>query len=288
VLKQSAFPDFFFESCEDFTVGDEKRPFHQVSVLRKQGNRLVFGHRGELVFQSELAVIVARGVEKRLEVAAIGNERCLELRNGRWSFANGFGLVRDFMFGEPFECLSAGIAVFINIKRWHGQNLACLRSLCKARLAVMKSILLEKIRSDLRASLERLVKAAQEAHAAATDPGSKAEGKYDTRSLEASYLAAGQARQVDELANSLRIFESLQLEKFQITDPIDSGALVEVELRGESIDFLLVPVSGGRVVFHEGMEITLLSPESGLYRKLLGMRVGEELDEPPLRVTEVS
>lgn len=152
----------------------------------------------------------------------------------------------------------------------------------------MKSVLLEKIRSDLRASLERLAKAAQEAHAAATDPGSKAEGKYDTRSLEASYLAAGQARQVDELAESLRIFESVRFEDFQITDEIDRGALVEVDLRGETTYFLLVPTCGGRAIVHDGLEITLLSPESGLYRKLLGMRLGDELDEPPLRVTEVS
>ena len=57
----------------------------------------------------------------------------------------------------------------------------------------MKSTLLEKIRMELKASLEGLTKAALDAHAAATDPGSKAESKYDTRSLEASYLAAGQA-----------------------------------------------------------------------------------------------
>lgn len=152
----------------------------------------------------------------------------------------------------------------------------------------MKSLLVEQIRSELRASLERLARAAQEAHAAATDPGSKAEGKYDTRSLEASYLAAGQARQVDELAAALRIFEGLQLPDFDLSDEIDSGALVEVELRGETLWFLLVPASGGMSVSHEGMEITLLTPESGLYRTLLGMRFGDESDEPPLRVTDVS
>ena len=124
-----------------------------------------------------------------------------------------------------------------------------------------------------------------EAHAAATDPGSKAEGKYDTRSLEASYLAAGQARQVDELAESVRIFEAARAAGFRNGRPeIDAGALVEVDHAGEISFFLLVPTSGGMVVSHEGREITLLTPESGLYRKLLGMRVGESLDEPPLMV----
>ncbi len=58
----------------------------------------------------------------------------------------------------------------------------------------MKSDLVELICGELSATLERLTKAAQAAHEAATDPGSKAESMYDTRSLEESYLATGQAR----------------------------------------------------------------------------------------------
>ena len=145
----------------------------------------------------------------------------------------------------------------------------------------MKSELLTRIRVELRARLDRLSRAAFEAHAAATDPGSKAEGKYDTRSLEASYLAAGQARQVDELAESVRVFETLSLPDFAMGDEIDAGALVEVRLNGETTLFLLVPASGGLVIAHQGLEITLLTPESALYRNLLEMRVGESLDAPP-------
>ncbi len=152
----------------------------------------------------------------------------------------------------------------------------------------MKSLLLDHIRAELRARLERLSKAAYEAHAAATDPGSKAEGKYDTRSLEASYLAAGQARQVDELAESVRIFEALSLPDFEMDAGIDAGALVEADLNGETAHFLLVPAAGGMVIWRDGREITLLTPESALYRKLSGMRAGETLDVPALRVVEVS
>lgn len=149
----------------------------------------------------------------------------------------------------------------------------------------MKSQLLERVRAELRSQFERLTKAAQEAHAAATDPGSKAEGKYDTRSLEASYLAVGQARQVEELAESLRIFEGLALPSFHENDEIDAGALVTVDLNGETSCFLLVPTSGGLVIEHDGLEVTLLTPASGLYRSLLEMRVGDTLDAPVMRVT---
>ena len=151
----------------------------------------------------------------------------------------------------------------------------------------MKIRLLEKIRSDLRAQLARLAKAAYEAHAAATDPGSKAESKYDTRNLEASYLAAGQARHVDELAASLHTFEALTLVDFGPSQAIDAGAFVQVRLHGEVAYFLLVPTAGGMEIQHEGMEITLLSPESPLYRNLLGMRSGESLEMPALTITEI-
>lgn len=152
----------------------------------------------------------------------------------------------------------------------------------------MKSALLAQIRNELRTRLDVLTRAAMEAHAAATDPGSKAEGKYDTRSLEASYLAAGQARQVDDLAEAVRIFEALTLPEFAMDERIDAGALVEVDLEGETSHFLLVPASGGLVVSHEGLEITLLTPASALYQKLLGLGVGDSLDEPPMMVTEVA
>ena len=152
----------------------------------------------------------------------------------------------------------------------------------------MKATLLETIRRELRARLHRLAHAAMDAHAAATDPGSKAEGKYDTRSLEASYLAVGQARQVDELAEAVRIFDILRLPDFALDDPIDAGALVEVDLRGETSLLLLVPTAGGLVIEDQGLQITLVTPASALYRNLLGLRVGDSLAEPALRVMEVS
>ena len=75
--------------------------------------------------------------------------------------------------------------------------------------------------------------------------------------LESSCLAAGQARQVDELAEAVRIFETLAcLPEFAIEDPIDAGALVEIELCGESYHMLLVPAAGGMVIEEQGLEIT--------------------------------
>lgn len=151
----------------------------------------------------------------------------------------------------------------------------------------LKSELPDAIRSELRVRLERLTQAARDSHAAATDAGSKAESKYDTRNLEASYLAAGQSRQVMELAEAVRAFETLALPDFHGDAAIDAGALVEADFNGEAALFLLAPASGGLEVVCRGREVTLLTPESPLYRKLLGMRAGDQLDQPALRVTAV-
>ena len=151
----------------------------------------------------------------------------------------------------------------------------------------MKSELLEKTRHQLKVRLDRLAKAASDAHAAATDPDSKAEGKYDTRSLEASYLAAGQAKQADEFAAAVRAFDAWTPPPFDIDSPIALGALVEVDIRGETGHFLLAPAGGGMVVDVNGLEITLLTPASSLYQNLLGRRTGDMLDDPELMILEV-
>jgi len=153
----------------------------------------------------------------------------------------------------------------------------------------MKSELVELICGELRARLERLAKAAIAAHEAATDPGSKAESKYDTRSLEESYLATGQARQVKELGETLRTFENLKLREFYESEPIDAGALVALRKPGkpQKIHFLLAPAAGGLEILFQKNEITLLSPESPLYAKLLGKTVGAKIESPDFEIASV-
>ena len=60
---------------------------------------------------------------------------------------------------------------------------------------VKKEAVVKKIIERLQADLELYFKAARAAHFEATHEQSKAENKYDTRGLEASYLARGQSKQ---------------------------------------------------------------------------------------------
>ena len=67
-----------------------------------------------------------------------------------------------------------------------------------------KSLLIKQIIAALGESLEVLERAARASHAEATHESSRAESKYDTRGLEAAYLAGGQARQAKEIIDSMK------------------------------------------------------------------------------------
>ena len=151
----------------------------------------------------------------------------------------------------------------------------------------MKQALMDAIRKQLKERLDRLTRAAKESQQAATDPDSKAESKYDTRNLEASYLAVGQAKQVEELAMAVQMFERLNLPDYADMGAAGPGALVELKIQGESDWYLLVPAAGGLEIEHDDRTITLLSPESPLYQQLLGCSLDQMLERPSGRVKSI-
>ena len=140
-----------------------------------------------------------------------------------------------------------------------------------------KKAILEKIVDTLRSEYEVLAKALVDSSAAATDPDSKAEGKYDTRSLEMSYLASGQARQAQVLEESIALLDSLSLRAFAVTDCVASGSLIELEREGVWERYFLLPAGGGVTVDYEGQTVTVLTPDSPLFELLDGARMGEPL-----------
>jgi transcription elongation GreA/GreB family factor len=138
-----------------------------------------------------------------------------------------------------------------------------------------KSDLLARIIEALRESLAVLEKAARASHAEATHESSKAENKYDTRGLEAAYLAGGQARQAREILESIKVYGTLHLKEFGHTDPIDLSAVVELETEGAIGIYFIGPRSGGLEVDYKGAEITVLTPQSPLGQQLMGKKAGK-------------
>jgi transcription elongation GreA/GreB family factor len=142
---------------------------------------------------------------------------------------------------------------------------------------VNKQDVLDQILSVLSTELASLTRAAQGAFAAATDPDSKAENKYDTRTLEASYVARGQAQRVAELQEAVRAFGALSGSALEPGAAITLGALVSLETPEERAHYFLGPFAGGTEIVHEGKEIVIITPASALGQKLIGRREGETI-----------
>jgi transcription elongation GreA/GreB family factor len=140
-----------------------------------------------------------------------------------------------------------------------------------------KAILIQHIVEKLTVDISLYLKAANAARAAATHEQSKAENKYDTRGLEASYLARGQARQVGELEASIQQIRTMTQRPFTPDNPIDLGAYVETERRGIVSAYLLAPRAGGTEVTVEGQEVMVITPQSPLGRQLIGHRQGDSV-----------
>ena len=140
-----------------------------------------------------------------------------------------------------------------------------------------KRALIKKIVARLADELEVYFRAARASRAEATHEQSKAENKYDTRGLEASYLARGQSRQAVEIQAAIAAFEKLDARKFGAGAPIDVGAFVELELNAEKTAYFIGPRAGGTEVLHDQREVLVITPQSPLGEQLLGRKQGEVL-----------
>ena len=132
-----------------------------------------------------------------------------------------------------------------------------------------KKKLVAQIIEILERDLAGVKAAALETYAAATGEESKPENKYDTRALEASYLAGAQAKRVLDLEASLGIY------KFNATSRIESTAIVEVEADGKALHVFIVPARGSLTLTFAGLALQVITPQSPLGEALLGLRVGD-------------
>ncbi len=148
--------------------------------------------------------------------------------------------------------------------------------------------MLEQILAVLQAELASLTQAAQGSYAAATDPDSRAENKYDTRTLEASYVARGQARRVMELQEAVQAFTSLSVAPVATT--IQLGSLVTLQAPWGEEHVFLGPFAGGTEVRLDGEEIVVITPASALGQKLVGRQIGDTIQlrpDAPAQITRM-
>jgi transcription elongation GreA/GreB family factor len=137
-----------------------------------------------------------------------------------------------------------------------------------------KRALHEQLCAALRAELDAAIRAHKTTAAGATHEAARPENDKDTRALEQSYVARGQAARVRDLATALAETERMALRAFGPDQPIALGALVAAVEDDTEIVLMLAPHGGG----HRVGDVLIVTPQSPMGRALLGKHAGDECE----------
>ena len=145
-------------------------------------------------------------------------------------------------------------------------------------MALDKKALVARVLEQLLRDRNTLMASARETRAGAIHEESRPENDKDTRGLEASYLARGQAARVEEMEEAIARLRHLDLRQFGPDDEIDLSALVEVEVDEEPRLWFLAPAGGGIEVTVGERTIQFLTPAAPMGRALIGKVEGDDFE----------
>ena len=145
-------------------------------------------------------------------------------------------------------------------------------------MEINKHSLHKTIETQLSILLTNATNAAIQAYETATHEENKAENKYDTLGLEASYLAQGQAKRVAQLEADIFSFRKLQIKNYNEDMEIGLGALVCLHAQKATDQYIFIsPVSGGVSFQYHDLEIMLITETSPLGKALKSTYLGDDV-----------
>jgi transcription elongation GreA/GreB family factor len=139
-------------------------------------------------------------------------------------------------------------------------------------MTVSKQALLDELVRLVRADLDAAERAQRVTVEGATHEEARPENDKDTRALEQSYLARGQAQRVEQLRSELAGVSALRPREFASDAPIALGALVVVEEDAEARTLFVAPARGGSEL---AGNVQVVTPTSPLGRALVGKSAGD-------------
>lgn len=142
----------------------------------------------------------------------------------------------------------------------------------------MKKEILDELIHKMKSELSTLESASKSSRDFATDQEFKAESKYDTRALEASYLASAEAKRVEDLKLEIQMLEEVDLDLASKSKEVCIGSLVQLKYLEHEKSYFLIPTSGGTLLSINKTPVLVVSVFSPLGSGLLGLKVGEEFE----------
>ncbi|MCO4746003.1 MAG: transcription elongation factor GreAB [Proteobacteria bacterium] len=137
-----------------------------------------------------------------------------------------------------------------------------------------KADVIEALLATLCSERDGLARMTQAARDEATHGESRPENQYDTRALEASYLAAGQGQRLIELGQLIGWLELAGAD----CDVVRVGALLELESDAGAARWLFVAPAGGTRLHLDGKTVDVISPASLFGRALAGLEAGDSAE----------
>ena len=134
--------------------------------------------------------------------------------------------------------------------------------------------------STLRKEVHNAVNAAKDAAEYATNEESRAQSQWDTQGLEASYLAAGQASQARQWADAIENLQSEREDLLKSNSNVCLGALFSCSF-GDCVEyFFFAGTAGGQSILLDGQEVTVITAQSPLAGRLMGLKAGDSFSMP--------
>jgi transcription elongation GreA/GreB family factor len=138
-----------------------------------------------------------------------------------------------------------------------------------------KEQLRDELTRVLRADLEAHERAHGAAREAATHEEARPENDKDTRALEQSYLARGEAARVEQLRAALAHVQSMRVHAFSDGEPAGLGALVTLE-EGEAVLVVWIAPHGGGCRLAGG-RVQVVTPQSALGRAIVASKADDDI-----------
>jgi len=153
-------------------------------------------------------------------------------------------------------------------------------------MEISKTVLLEELAQLVRADLEAAERAQRVTVEGATHEEARPENDKDTRALEQSYLARGQAQRVEQLRSELAAVLALKPRNFPDGAPIALGAVVVAEEDAALRTLFIAPARGGSEL---PGAVQVVTPTSPLGRALIGKSAGDLCEvRLPQRLREIA
>lgn len=149
-----------------------------------------------------------------------------------------------------------------------------------------KKKIVETLIEKLNTELIEVESAAKSTKDLATADDLKSEGKYDTRAIEASYLASAQNKRVEEIKLDIQMLEDLAI-SIEPATKMQLGSLGLIRCNGQERFYFLSTTSGGSMLMIDDKPILVISVFSPIGDAALGNGPGDSFEvETPKEIRQ--